>query len=107
MSRQQFSEAQTRYNLIDPAIKKAGWNLADRTQIWFEVPVQGYDAILDSMGTNNSPGWLGKGAVQFSEGQLIQLQCRNVSVIVNQQVLTGMLRGTFFPLEQKGERAWS
>jgi len=88
-----------------------GWSPGSGELIWQllidGVPVQGYDAILDSMGTNNSPGWLGKGAVQFSEGQLIQLQCRNVSVIVNQQVLTGMLRGTFFPLEQKGERAWS
>lgn len=88
-----------------------GWNPGSGELIWQllidGVPVQGYDAILDSMGTNNSPGWLGKGAIQFSEGQLIQLQVRNVSVIVNQQVLTGMLRGTFFPLEQKGERAWS
>lgn len=39
-----FSEHQTRYNLIDPQIKKAGWNLADRTQIGFEIPVEGYDA---------------------------------------------------------------
>jgi len=40
----QFNESETRYNLIDPLIKKAGWNLSDRSQIWFEVPVQGYDA---------------------------------------------------------------
>lgn len=43
-----FNEAETRYNLIDPALKKAGWNLSDRTQIWFEVPVQGYDASPQS-----------------------------------------------------------
>ncbi|MGB2868628.1 MAG: DEAD/DEAH box helicase family protein [Bacteroidota bacterium] len=37
------SEAQTRYNLIDPQLKKAGWNLSDRTQVAFEIPVAGYD----------------------------------------------------------------
>lgn len=40
----QYNEAQTRYNLIDPQIEKAGWNMADRRQIGFEVPVDGYDA---------------------------------------------------------------
>ena len=39
-----LKESETRYNLIDPSIKKARWNLADRTQIWFEVPVERYDA---------------------------------------------------------------
>ena len=40
----EFNESETRYNLIDPLLKKAGWNLSDRSQIWFEVPVEGYDA---------------------------------------------------------------
>src|SRR6187431_163244 len=40
----QFNEAQTRYNLIDPLLVKAGWNLADRRSIGFEIPVDGYDA---------------------------------------------------------------
>lgn len=40
-----FNEAQTSYNLIDPQLEKAKWNLADRTQIGFEVPVDGYDAF--------------------------------------------------------------
>lgn len=39
-----LNEKATRYNLIDPSLVNAGWNLADRSQIWFEVPVQGYDA---------------------------------------------------------------
>lgn len=43
-----FNEAEVRYKIIDPQLKKAGWNLADRTQIWFEVPVQGYDASPQS-----------------------------------------------------------
>ena len=41
---QQLNEAQTRYNLIDPMLTKAGWNLADRRSVHFEVPVDGYDA---------------------------------------------------------------
>jgi type I restriction enzyme R subunit len=40
------SEAQTRYNLIDPQLKKVGWNLSDRTQVAFEIPVAGYDASV-------------------------------------------------------------
>lgn len=41
---QHLNEAETRYNLIDPLLTKAGWNLADRTSVLFEVPVDGYDA---------------------------------------------------------------
>jgi type I restriction enzyme, R subunit len=41
---QRVSEAQTRYSLIDPQLRKAGWNLADRTQVAAEIPVAGYDA---------------------------------------------------------------
>lgn len=48
MSHNQFLEAQTRYNIIDPALVKAGYKLSDRTQIWFEVPVQGYDSSPSS-----------------------------------------------------------
>jgi len=39
-----LNEAQARYLLIDPALRRAGWNLDDRTQVRFEVPVDGYDA---------------------------------------------------------------
>jgi type I site-specific restriction endonuclease len=38
-----ISEAKTRASLINPQLEKAGWNLSDRSQIQFEVPVQGYD----------------------------------------------------------------
>jgi type I restriction enzyme R subunit len=38
------SEAETRYSIIDPQLKKAGWNLSDRTQVAFEIPAAGYDA---------------------------------------------------------------
>jgi type I restriction enzyme R subunit len=38
-----LNEAKTRALLINPRLEKAGWNLSDRSQIQFEVPVQGYD----------------------------------------------------------------
>src|SRR5690349_10862240 len=38
-----LSESQTRATLINPQLVAAGWRLADRTQVRFEVPVQGYD----------------------------------------------------------------
>ncbi len=39
-----LNEHQTRYSLIDPLLSKAGWNLADRTSVGLEIPVDGYDA---------------------------------------------------------------
>jgi hypothetical protein len=38
-----LNEAKTRAFLINPQLEKAGWNLSDRSQIQFEVPVTGYD----------------------------------------------------------------
>jgi type I restriction enzyme, R subunit len=39
-----LSESQTRVTLINPQLKVAEWKLSDRSQVRFEVPVQGYDA---------------------------------------------------------------
>src|SRR5690242_12978881 len=38
-----FNEAKTRAVLINPQLVRADWNLSDRTQVRFEVPVEGYD----------------------------------------------------------------
>src|SRR6266446_8358491 len=38
-----ISESATRANLINPLLLTAGWNLKDRTQVDFEIPVDGYD----------------------------------------------------------------
>lgn len=38
------NEANTREDLIDPALEIAGWNLKDPNQVRFEIPVDGYDA---------------------------------------------------------------
>jgi len=39
-----LNEATTRKDLIDPAIAKAKWDLANPAQVKFEIPVDGYDA---------------------------------------------------------------
>jgi len=38
-----LNEAQGRAALINPQLEAANWNLSDRTQVQFEVPVRGYD----------------------------------------------------------------
>ena len=38
-----ISESATRAKLINPLLIAAGWNLKDRTQVDFEIPVDGYD----------------------------------------------------------------
>ena len=43
MTAHRISEKETRYSIIDPLLTKAGWNLADHTQVGFEIPVQNYD----------------------------------------------------------------
>jgi type I restriction enzyme, R subunit len=37
------NEFRTRTSLIDPALKRAGWNVKDATQVGLEIPVDGYD----------------------------------------------------------------
>ena len=53
----QASEAEVRYNLIDPLLVKAGWNIADRAQISFEVLVDGDDALPLNGVTDYSLFW--------------------------------------------------
>jgi type I restriction enzyme R subunit len=38
-----LNEAQTRASRINPQLEAAGWDLADRTRVRLEVPVEGYD----------------------------------------------------------------
>lgn len=44
MANYRISEQKTRWKLIDPQLKRSGWNLSDRTQVGEEIPVAGYDA---------------------------------------------------------------
>ncbi|MFC0772411.1 type I restriction endonuclease [Terrimonas alba] len=44
INQNQFNESETRYNVIDPLVKKAGWDIADRRSVGFKIPVDGYDA---------------------------------------------------------------
>jgi type I site-specific restriction endonuclease len=39
----QPSEARTRKELIDPALKRAGWDVADANRVGLEIPVDGFD----------------------------------------------------------------
>jgi len=39
-----LNETQARYVIIDPALRDAGWNIEDRTQVGFAIPVDSYDA---------------------------------------------------------------
>ena len=39
----ELSESQTRALLINPLLVNAEWKLSDRTQVGFEIPVDGYD----------------------------------------------------------------
>jgi hypothetical protein len=50
-----LNEARTRALLINPQLERAGWNLSDRSQIQFEVPVQGYDPTPWNGFTDFSP----------------------------------------------------
>lgn len=43
MDLKHLSESETRYVLIDPLLKDAGWDLKDNTQVRREIPVDGYD----------------------------------------------------------------
>lgn len=38
------TEATTRRELIDPALKKAGWDVGNPDQVGIEIPVDGFDA---------------------------------------------------------------
>lgn len=38
------NEARTRQEHIDPALKKAGWDVHDSAQVGIEILVDGYDA---------------------------------------------------------------
>ena len=88
----------------------AGWTEGSGSVIWQVlidgVPVQGYDSILGALGSTASPGWLGKGAIQFSENQLVQLRMTNVSIVPAGQILLGLLRGHFEPIDTKRRNAW-
>lgn len=49
MTMLELNEAQSRYILIDPGLRRAGWNLDDHTQVLREVPVDGDDAMATSI----------------------------------------------------------
>ncbi len=43
MANYRIREHETRLNLIDPQLGKAGWNTRDRAQVGIEIPCAAYD----------------------------------------------------------------
>ena len=43
------NEAKTRRELIDPALKKAGWDVKNPAQVGLEIPVDGFDLLAWQM----------------------------------------------------------
>ena len=58
----QLNEAETRYNLIDPLLIKAGWNLDVRRNVDFGIPINTYNASQIN-GIADSIGWYVNGCV--------------------------------------------
>jgi hypothetical protein len=58
--------------------------------------VRNYDNIVASLGTVTQPGQL-SGPILIYEGQLIQLQVQNVSLVAGGTLVGGRLSGWFFP----------
>ncbi len=71
-------------------------------------PIQGFNKIGGTLGTTDSPAYLGHSPIAIYAGQLIQLVLFNVSLIANQVPVGGLLRGHFYPIEQEppGGASW-
>ncbi|KKK49572.1 hypothetical protein LCGC14_3133710, partial [marine sediment metagenome] len=67
-------------------------------------PIIGYDNIIASLGSTSNPSALGINPIRIFENQVIDLTARNVNILVAGQVLLGILRGKFYPLELEGGR---
>lgn len=70
------------------------------------VPAFHYDNIPATIGTMSNPADLRESPVRIFENQLVQLVLVNVAFNPNQQVLLGMLRGKFYPVESEGPNTW-
>lgn len=84
-----------------------GWTEGTGDLIWRitadGVPIQGYDAMIASIGSLSNPGWLGSRPIRIYENQVIALVVTNVAVVAAGQPLLGLFRGGFWPIEQEGK----
>jgi hypothetical protein len=70
------------------------------------IPAKGYDNIPATIGTMSNPADLRESPIRIFENQIVSLVLVNIAFVPNQQVLLGMLRGKFWPLEQEGQGTW-
>ncbi len=70
------------------------------------IPAKGYNNIPATIGTMSGPADLRESPIRIFENQIVDLVLFNVSFNPNQQVLLGLLRGKFWPLEQEGQSTW-
>ncbi|HCB49030.1 MAG TPA: hypothetical protein DEP47_05795 [Chloroflexi bacterium] len=56
-----INEARTRNELIDPALKRAGWDVDNPDQVGIEIPADGFDPAawqqLQKKLKETGPGW--------------------------------------------------
>ena len=70
------------------------------------VPAKNYDNIPATIGTMSNPADLRESPIRIFENQVVALVLVNIAFNPNQQVLLGMLRGKFWPIEQEGPNTW-
>ena len=87
-----------------------GWTEGSGDLIWRVeadgVPIQGYHNMIASIGSMSNPADLAQSNIAIYENQVIRLVARNVAVPVAGQILLGMFRGRFYPIEQEGQNTW-
>lgn len=70
------------------------------------VPAKNYNNIPATIGTMTNPADLRESPIRIFENQQVKLVCVNVAFVANQEVLNGMFRGKFWPIEQEGPNTW-
>jgi len=108
-----FTVPRRKNGLIDRIANQfigGGWTEGSGDLVWRVeadgVPIQGYHNMISSIGTMTNPADLGQSTLAIYENQVIRLVARNVAVPVAGQILLGMFRGRFYPIEQEGQNTW-
>jgi hypothetical protein len=70
------------------------------------VPAKNFQNIPATIGTMSNPADLRESPIRIFENQVVSLVLVNINFNPNQQVLLGMLRGKFWPIEQEGPNTW-
>jgi len=79
------SEKESRYNLIDPQLRKAEWNLTDRTQVGLEIPVAP-DVIARSGAERATTKQSHQGGQGKAKGEIASPQQRALGLVMTSEV---------------------